>query len=147
MKESSAYGVKKEPTSPENTLVSSFPSVFSKPSTRHCSFSCSGCLVPSFHLYFQTLWFWEEHRTVDKEKDRREEKRARWEVEGGSSDKEVREPAQLPASGLLVNPCVYPLEYSILPDDASDKTHGFISKQLLDQTEPGHAHSATRGQL
>lgn len=84
---------------------------------------------------------------VDKEKDRREEKKARWEAEGGGSDKEVREPAQLPANGLLVNPCVYPLEYNILPDDASDKTHGFISKQLLDQTEPGQAHSATRGQL
>lgn len=75
--------------------VSSFPSVLSKSSSRHCS--------------FQTLWFREEHRIVDKEKDKREEKKARWEAEGGGSDKEVREPAQLPASGLLVNPCVYPL--------------------------------------
>lgn len=54
------------------------------------------------------------------------------------------EPGRLLANGLLVNPCVYPLECSILPDDGSDKTYGFISKQLLDQTEPGQGHGAAR---
>lgn len=48
------------------------------------------------------------------------------------------------ANSLLVNPCVYPVECSILPDDGSDKTYGFISKQLLDQTEPGQGHGAAR---
>lgn len=51
------------------------------------------------------------------------------------------EPRPLPANGLLVNPCVYPLQCSILVDDGGDKTYGFISKQLLDQTEPGQGHS------
>lgn len=54
------------------------------------------------------------------------------------------EPGRLLASGLLVNPCVYPLECSILPDDGSDKTCGFISKQLLDQTELGQGQSAAQ---
>lgn len=54
------------------------------------------------------------------------------------------EPGRLLANGLLVNPCVYPLECSILPDDGSDKTYGFISKQLLDQTEPGQGQSAAQ---
>lgn len=54
------------------------------------------------------------------------------------------EPGGLLASSLLVNPCVYLVERSILPDDGSDKTHGFISKQLLDQTDPGQGHSAAQ---
>lgn len=54
------------------------------------------------------------------------------------------EPGWFFASSLLVNPCVYPVECSILPDDGSDKTYGFISKQLPDQTQPGQGHGAAR---
>lgn len=49
----------------------------------------------------------------------------------------MMKPSRPVANSLLVNPSVYPVEYSNLPDDDSDKTYGFISKQLLDQTEPG----------
>lgn len=57
------------------------------------------------------------------------------------------EPGRLLANSLLVNPSVYKVECSILPDDGSDKTYGFISKQLLDQTEPGQGHSAAQASI
>ncbi len=51
---------------------------------------------------------------------------------------------RLLASDLLVNPRVYSVECNIFLDDGSDKTYGFISKQLLDQTELCQAHGSTR---
>ena len=86
----------------------------------------------------------EETESTERKKRRQGERRKKQdEVERERERVRKRdESGRLLANSLLVNPCVYPVECSILPDDGSDKTYGFISKQLLDQTEPGQGHAA-----
>lgn len=82
---------------------------------------------------------WSIQRESRKKQDEAKEAVREWE--------RAMEPVRLLANSLLVNPSVYKVECSILPDDGSDKTYGFISKQLLDQTEPGQGHSAVQAML